>query len=254
MTPLEHVKQMREITYAYVSSLKSDEYYQIILRDITMLKTHLYKFYIVDSFSSSSDTNSLYLNAKEQRALLSTNVDSIILYFNLSSEDLYNPNTAYKTPLLKYIPDNTLMYKEIVLAAYTNHKSALKYTSSVLLDDFDFAIKLLDCYCGHAFPFLSDRLQKDSKIIKYTIEADPGMIIYVQSDVEDYNAYVITALEQDGTILEILSTSLQSNIDIVKIAVKENINALQYASLELKQDSEIIALTTDVSNKKQKVI
>lgn len=182
-----------------------------------------------------------------------------IAFFEAPSDNL-NPDTSYKSPLLDFPgvlhkpdyegtvdveinEDQEEMInadKLVILPAVKNHPSALLYTPKQLLNDFNFAMKLIKLHNGTAYIFLSDNLQKDPRILTWIIQNYPERIYYVDTNVPDYDMYVCHALQKNERCLGLIPLEVRNNEKYVQLAIKHNGNALQYAYPKDKKNKALV--------------
>jgi hypothetical protein len=164
--------------------------------------------------------------------------------------------------------------KEIILAAATGeYDEALKFASAELQDDWDFVLHLVKVpWRGDAVKYASARLRGDKEIILAAIEEGFSMFAlkYASSELQDDREFVLECVQlapngshaiyhasdrlrgdkeiilaagrkcSSDTVLNLASTELQDDRDVVLRCVELKPDAIKYASSRLRGDEEII--------------
>ena len=173
---------------------------------------------------------------------------------------------------LQYAPGRSKDDKEVVMAAVRQNGFALQYASDRLKDDIDIVASSVQ-KDGYALKFASVRLQMDESIISFAVQQNGYALQFskkinrTSGRLNQYSSKPITllAVQQNGLSLryiinksdkEVVMTAITNNVDalafaspelrndkeVVLFAVEKNIHALQFASDGMKNDKEIITI------------
>lgn len=159
--------------------------------------------------------------------------------------------------------------KDVALAAMIKDGSALEFASARLQDDREVVMAAVKKY-GIALKFASARLQSDREVVEAAVKKDGSAIKFACEKLRDDKELALMAVKNWGFAIYHISERLKRDRDIVKvavsdsffhdilefdflkefkndkevvmIAVKDSAKALKFASKELQQDPDVLAL------------
>ena len=149
---------------------------------------------------------------------------------------------------LKFAAEELRKDKEIVLTAVTQNGKALKFASAELQKDKEVVLAAVN-QNGKALKFVSAELRKDQEVVLAAVTQNWKAVMFAKdlmSDIfkgevsKEFTRKIIFILVQNwGSIINYVP-ELQSDREIVYMAVNQNGWALSYASRKLRNDPEIV--------------
>lgn len=128
---------------------------------------------------------------------------------------------------------------ELVSIALKDSGLNLQYASKQLRNDLDTVLEALK-YNPLAIEFASDEMKSNEKIISKALEMDPRTLKFIPQELQT-KEMVIAAVMKNGRVLE-FAKNFQGDKVIVTEAIKQDGFALDFASDELKEDTEVVDL------------
>ena len=127
---------------------------------------------------------------------------------------------------------------EIVKEALNNNGLAIQYASKKLKSDIDLGIIAINNN-PESYYFLNENLKNNEDVIITLLIKSPDKI-HQFDYLENYNQIIRKVIKQNGLALKYLSNKNRDNERMVTMALKNNIKALEYASIRLKNDPDFI--------------
>lgn len=137
---------------------------------------------------------------------------------------------------LRFASEDLRANKEIVLAAVRQHGWAIAYSSKELRGDKDVALEAVK-QRPSSIQYIDEQLLGDIDIWKETVKGNGLLLKLKSAEPMLNNRDVITeAVHQNGMALEFASVELRNEFNIVLEAVKNDGMALQFASKEMRSN------------------
>ena len=123
--------------------------------------------------------------------------------------------------------------RELVLEAIRSKGSALKYASEDLKNDRDFVLEAIKRK-GVALRYASPVLKSDRDFVLNAIKCKSVALKYANPSFKNDRNFVLEAVKNNGLALR-YAREFQDDTEIVETAIKQNKNAIKYASLEIQE-------------------
>ena len=126
-----------------------------------------------------------------------------------------------------------------IIIRLLNHSYQYSYwfQNSVFVEE---NLALIEAYsASQAQTILIDTAQLILEL-KQAITQHPKLIAYLEPTHNDYKELVLTAVTQDGWVLQYASEELRADREVVMAAVQQNGWALEFASAELQADRDVV--------------
>ena len=137
--------------------------------------------------------------------------------------------------------------EDIVMAAVLKCETAFRYVPYKFREDSQFALKLLsqlNYSFKEYFQCFASKVRNDRNVIETLIQKNPEAIGYgyagdkLRKDFE-FNLQMVA---KNGLALQYVRKDMKNKKDLVKAAISQNKESFKYASENLKQDPELIAM------------
>jgi hypothetical protein len=135
--------------------------------------------------------------------------------------------------------------RELVHTGVKKWGWGLQYASENLRDDEEIVRDAVNNSFGMTFRYASTRLQnKKALLLDLIKDGHESVFEYASDQLRDDDELIDAAIEASGLNLEYVSEDKRRDKDLVMRAVKNSYNgsAIQFASLELQQDPDLVAL------------
>ncbi|CAL1155037.1 unnamed protein product [Cladocopium goreaui] len=142
----------------------------------------------------------------------------------------------------------------IVLAAVSQDPSAIEFASQSLVSQQDFLIDAIQCSKGHVLQHLSPEVQEEVALQKAAVSCNWLMLEHLAQkmpDIRDDREVVFHAVATHGCALEFASVALRRDAELVLLALQRSRGAaLRWADETLKgrRDLVCVALQEDAAN------
>lgn len=142
----------------------------------------------------------------------------------------------------------------IVLAAVSQDPSAIEFASQSLVNEQDFLIDAIQCSKGHVLQHLSPKVQEEVALQKAAVSCNWLMLEHLAQkmpSIRDDREVVLHAVAAHGCALEFASLTLRRDAELVLLALERSRGAaLRWADETLKgrRDLVRVALQADAAN------
>ena len=141
-------------------------------------------------------------------------------------------------PLYGVSTSRSLFLSDVIL--HRSKGTALAYAAPSLKDDTDLVSTYVSHY-GMSLKYASDRLRDDVRVVCIALEGG-GSVRHASGRLRADEGVGMRAVSMDGMCLKDLDATLCDNPKVVRVAVQENGDALQHASLRLRGAKDIVLL------------
>jgi len=158
---------------------------------------------------------------------------------------------------LEYASEELRNNKEVVLEAVRQNGLALEYASEELRNDKEVVLEAVRKN-GLALKYASEELRNDKELVKEGLKIIDELIMSNQSpkefleilgpNLKKDKSLIIEIIKKDGAILEHVSEELRNDLDIVNLAIKDNIRYFEFAGDKLKNDKNLVLRLLDDSD------
>lgn len=164
--------------------------------------------------------------------------DDVLRAINEGVDGIENYNIlSYASPELK-------ADRDVVLAAVRKDGSAIRLASPELKADKDVVLAALDSD-GMALQYVSSELKGDKQVVMAAVRDNGQALYYASDEMRADKEVVMKAVQNDwlpegSYCLQYASDKLKDDIDVVRAAVKENPEALQFASERIQNNPSLL--------------
>ena len=168
-------------------------------------------------------------------AMLSVPLHQAVSYTNAVSSSYLTHAIYEDSKLLAECSRELRGNIEYVMALCSRNGSALQHASPKLQSNRNLVMTAVQ-QDASALQHASKNLQRDSVFVKEVVQLNPRALKYVcQLDLVESRQLLLDAMSADWRVLEHASHAMQSDMEVVMVALELNGNALQYAA-ELLRD------------------
>lgn len=180
-------------------------------------------------------------NLRHTNDHLRNDLDILDAAVNKSAKAIYYANEEHQ--------DNPYLIRQIISSA--NYDYALEFASRRLRSDYEIVVEAVQKNGFNLF-YACDELRNCPEIINSALQTTPAIFRWLPSAVRNDRELILKYLNKhwQGDFLIYLNDELRDDKIIVRLAMEKiGVNILEYASLTIRQDSELMleALTLDDS-------
>jgi hypothetical protein len=146
--------------------------------------------------------------------------------------------------VIEFASDDMKNDSEIIMAAVTQHYSALKYASNELKQNKQLVMFAIQQH-GRALRYASEELRKDREVVMAAVQKNDVALEYASKNLRNDKDIVMVAVRQNGNSLRYASNEMKNDKNVVLMAVAQNCYGLLYASEGLQGDEDVIRIAME---------
>jgi len=254
-----------QLTLDYVKEFNGDR--EIVLNFIKHDGSNLR--YINESLKSDKELTSIALDKIDNQFLKNIEIDQSLLkdveivkklitldsdYLEKASDelrankDIVDIACKKSTNSIRFASEDIRNDKEFI-NKYVSEKNpyAFQYVGDKLKDDLEFVKPIVENF-GHNIQFVSDRLKNNVELAKSAVENDYNVFNKINEELRDNKELCLTYLNKSSNHFPAMGVSVRSDMDVVKLAIKDNPNNIKFAEPSIYDNREKIEELMKVNN------
>jgi len=167
-----------------------------------------------------------------------------VIYQIGKNEDIAKEMLSRAGKILSILPEEYRANKEMVKIAVWNDGSALGLASEELKGDEEVVLMAIE-QNANSLQFASEELRNDSAVVTKAVSKWGLALEYASKQVQGNLGVVVEAIGKEASILldsalKYVPKEILNDPRIIRMAVRNNLSAMEYASVELKKDKVFV--------------